>query len=85
MPSYDYKCSQCEHVFNKILSISDRNIPIESTCPNCDSIGTISQKLGATPMGDPHRMGRIKPPDGFNEVLRNIKKGNKGSTINIRD
>jgi len=85
MPLYDYKCSQCEHTFTKSSSIADRKIPVESPCPECGQEGTISQLIGAPGIGDPHRMGRIKPPSGFNEVLRNIKKGNPGSTINIRD
>lgn len=83
---YDYKCSQCGHSFTKSSSIANRKIPVESPCPECGKDDTISQWIGAAPaIGDPHRMGRIKPPDGFNEVLRNIKKGNKGSTIKIRD
>lgn len=85
MPLYDYKCSQCGHSFTQSSTIANRKIPVESPCPECDKHDTISQVIGASNIGDPVRMGRIKPPAGFNEVLRNIKKGNKGSTINIRD
>ena len=31
---------------------------------------------------DPTRLGRVKPDDGFKDVLKHVKKGNPGSTIN---
>ncbi len=32
MPTYDYKCENCGHTFEKDLKISDRKIPTESPC-----------------------------------------------------
>ena len=33
MPTYEYMCEDCEHVFEKFQSMSDD--PVE-TCPKCD-------------------------------------------------
>ena len=83
---YDYRCSKCEHQFTKFVKISTRDVPCGEECPECGEIGGVIQViLSAPPLSDPWRSGRKKPPDGFNEVLRTIKKSNPGSTINIRD
>jgi hypothetical protein len=37
---------------------------------------------GAPAIGDPIRLGRRKPDDGFRDVLRNVKKHHRRSTIN---
>lgn len=37
---------------------------------------------GAPLLCDPTRVGRAKPDDGFKDVLKEIKKKNRGSTIN---
>jgi hypothetical protein len=37
---------------------------------------------GAPSIGDPVRLGRVKPSEGFRDVLRNLKKRHKHSTIN---
>lgn len=85
MPIYDYKCSDCGHTFTQNLRIAERKQPIESPCPECEKEGNITQVIGGGAVVDPVRIGRIKPESGFNEVLRNIKKGNPGSNFNIRD
>lgn len=83
---YSYRCRKCEHVFDRTLRMANRKEPEGEPCPKCENVGDVYQTLTTAPnLGDAHRMGNIKPPDGFNEVMRNIKKGNPGSTINIRD
>jgi len=84
MPLYEYKCSECNDTFTVSSSIDDRKKVLDDPCKVCGNSGII-QKLSFGGIADPIRLGRIKPPDGFNEVLRNIKKGNAGSNINIRD
>ena len=81
MPTYDYVCDGCSHAFTKFCSIADRNLAVESPCPECGE-PKIRQSFGAPPMLDPHRMGRIKHSDGFNDLLKNIKKRNPGSVLN---
>jgi len=41
MPLYEYKCDNCESIFEKIQSISNRNIPLSQPCPECKEIGYI--------------------------------------------
>lgn len=82
---YQYRCRKCDHLFERVLKMSERLKPTMEPCPECGETGQVYQSIGATPMGDPHRMGLIKPDSGFNQVLKNIKKGNPGSTVKIRD
>lgn len=85
MPLYYYKCRECDHSFKEFLSMDDRKIPVNAPCPECKVEHSIFQELGYAGVVDPIRIGRKKPPSGFNEVLRNIKKGNPGSTVRIHD
>ena len=42
----------------------------------------IKQLPSSFGIGDPIRMGQQKPSDGFRDILRNIKKKHRGSTVN---
>ena len=42
MPTYDYVCADCGHVFEEFQSITAK---VLTTCPECG--GTISRKIGA--------------------------------------
>jgi len=35
MPNYAFKCEKCEHTFDEMLSLNDRDAPIKKPCPNC--------------------------------------------------
>ena len=35
MPTYDYKCPQCGHEFDKIVSKPDPDVP--QPCPKCET------------------------------------------------
>ncbi len=41
------------------------------------------QQLSPTPTVDSMRMGRQKPPEQFREMLRSMKRANRGSTIEV--
>ena len=83
---YSYRCKKCDHLFDKRLMMAERKQPESEPCPECGETGHVFQTLTSAPyFGDPVRMGRKKPAAGFNEVLRNIKKGNPGSTVKIHD
>jgi putative FmdB family regulatory protein len=32
MPTYDFKCDDCGHAFEQLLSVKDRNLKV---CPEC--------------------------------------------------
>lgn len=35
MPNYAFKCENCDHTFDEMLSLGDRDKPIKSPCPKC--------------------------------------------------
>lgn len=83
MPLYEYKCSACEHVFDKFSSVDSRHEPLSQECPSCKSVGTVTQVIGATGVVDPVRMGRIKAPGGFRDVLQRIHERTPGSKLDV--
>lgn len=84
MPSYDYQCKECGHVFTKFSKISERNVPTENPCPECGAEESVSQAIGAVPMSYSGSMSNLrKAGDGWKEVLSKVKEGCKIN--NIRD
>ncbi len=85
MPTYDFRCKECGHTFEKMLKFAEREAyPQENRCPECGD-GEIEQYIAA-PCGftTPESLGRKKAPDSFRELLRNMKKAHPGSTIKDR-
>ena len=82
MPTYSYVCGGCGHCFEKFLKVDDRDEPVESPCPNC-SESKVTKQFGINPVLDPYRMGLIKPPESFRDLLRQIKHRNSGSVLDI--
>lgn len=81
MPVYDYKCKNCGHTFDKVLSISKRNQPESQPCPSCGkhevgiAVG-LSSIVSGVSLKD-------KRPDGFREVLKNIKKAHPNGGMQV--
>lgn len=78
MPTYDYSCSECNGTFEKILSISRMNEPLEQPCPKCSKEGCITKLVGAPAMV----RDTPRPDAGFREVLQKIHEKTPGSTLN---
>lgn len=75
MPLYEYKCSECEHIFDRILKMDDRDIPNQEPCPDCKKEGTVDRHITTAPLLAYGPIDfRKKVPDGFKDVLRDIKK-----------
>ena len=74
MPIYEYGCSKCEVVFERLLKISEAEKPLTEPCPECGSQETIGQLMSTFAMGDPIRMGIKRPDAGWNDVLSRVKK-----------
>jgi len=91
MPTYDYKCVKCEHEFEEMLSISRRKEPTEVPCerqlhraaPICG--GEIKMKAVAPGIGDPLKLGLIKPDGRYVEKLKEIKKNHPLGTVSAKD
>ena len=69
MPIYEYKCEKCEHIFDEVLSVSNRDKPIEEPCPECGK-KSIKKLISATTMGVDMN---VKPPGWFQDRLSNMK------------
>lgn len=88
MPNYDYRCKECGRVWEKNVLIVDRdNYSIVGGCPFCFtdskwSTGAIERAIAAPPISHIYG-GYGKVPEGFKDVLRNIKKNNVGSLIEV--
>jgi len=91
MPTYDYKCEKCEHEFEEMFSISRRKEPTEVPCerqlhraaPICG--GEIKMKAVAPGIGDPLKLGLIKPDGRYVEKLKEIKKNHPLGTVSAKD
>ena len=49
MPLYEYKCEECNHLFEEYHSMDDRNIPLNELCPKCgnkDSVFKLCSNAG---------------------------------------
>jgi putative FmdB family regulatory protein len=85
MPAYTYKCQACNHEFEKVLKIADRDLPINEPCPECKTQGQVLKTiLGAPSLGDPVRLGIRKTDSGFKEVMQKIHAANPGSNLNSK-
>lgn len=80
MPTYNYKCSNCNHEFEKFLKISEMNIPLEQPCPECNTENFISKIISAvkTSYLCPDQTGKVKPPQEWTDFLNKLKKNSKG-------
>lgn len=79
MPKYDYTCSKCEQKFDRFLSISNRELPLTEPCPSCKELGTVSKEINGVMLVQWEK--NLKPDDTFRDLLRQIKKNNKHSTL----
>ena len=83
MPQYTYRCDACNHNFDTVLRIADRDLPTKEPCPQCLVQGQVIKTiLGAPSIGDPVRLGITKADSGFKEVLQKIHAANPGSNLN---
>lgn len=82
MPNYAYECKLCGYTFEEQLLMKDRTNPTKDKCPNCGEYG-VSLSISVPNIIDPYLVSTKKVPNGFKEVLSNIKNNNKGSTIDI--
>jgi len=69
MPIYEYKCEECEHIFDEILSVSNRDKPLGKPCPKCGE-ESIKKLVSATTMGVDMNM---KLPGWFQDKISGMK------------
>lgn len=77
MPNYGFICEKCNHTFDEILQISERELPISKPCPKCKkksvkrSYEGFTQKLGADWTLTPNKATGGK----WNELMSRMKTG----------
>lgn len=75
MPTYSFKNIETNEVFERILSMSERETYLKEN-PHVKQIITVAPSIG-----DSVRLGIRKPDQGFREVLQKAKV-HKHNTIN---
>jgi hypothetical protein len=75
MPFYVFRDKNTGEQFEKLLKISE----LDQYRLDNPHLETVPQAPG---LSDPFRLGRMKPSDGFRDVLTKIKDGSPGSQIN---
>jgi putative FmdB family regulatory protein len=81
MPLYAYVCDSCGNELEIFCSVADRDKLTETPCSVCGE--PIRKQLTTPPIADPVRLGRIKAPEGFRDVLKQIKKRTPGAVIEV--
>lgn len=66
MPTYDYQCTACLNSFVQFLSISNRDAPVKSACPNCKKKKVVRVWLVA-PVGGVDKT--LSPGSDFKELM----------------
>lgn len=75
MPTYDFKNLNTNEIETFTMKISELDSFKENN-PHLERHIT-----GAPGLSDPVRLGLVKPSTGFRELLKDIKKRNRGSNI----
>ena len=88
MPTYNFECTKCQSVFESFQTIANMDKPLDMPCPSCLRDGHMIRIVGSPGLGDPIRLeatkGRTKPPNQFNDILREMKKNFPGNKIEVR-
>ena len=78
MPNYGFICEKCDHVFEDILSIVDREKPLNEKCPNCGKKKGIKRNYNdyTQKIGSDATLNANKATGGkWNELMGRMKKG----------
>ena len=82
MPTYSYKCNQCDTEADLFRKISERDMTVEMICLYCKTKGSLQRQVSSALIGySTFVNGAGKPPEGFREVLRNIHAKAPGSQL----
>ena len=87
MPTYDYRCSQCNSVWEERHSINDRHTPHEKPCPVCSYIGSVQKTLEFTALNvsyvsETSRAIKELNKSKFAERMNQIHADTPGSIMN---
>lgn len=80
MPTYDYRCTKCEHRFESFLVIKKRHAPTKKPCPACGE-KKVELLIGSPAICDPIKIGTKTPDKGFRETLDRVREKCPGHSI----
>ncbi len=49
MPMYDYRCDECEHIWEENLSMANREKPCGLPCPGCGKDNCVKKNVSGFP------------------------------------
>tara|TARA_R110000765_G_scaffold353681_1_gene443618 strand:- start:662 stop:961 length:300 start_codon:yes stop_codon:yes gene_type:complete len=77
MPTYDYRCDACEHIFEEFHMMDDDLVPTKKPCPECGKKEVAKSWAGVTPgIGiDSTLTPDSKTGGDWSEMMNKIKKG----------
>lgn len=81
MPTYDYKCSGCDNIWDRLLKIADMNIPVITECPFCKEVGKVRRMVSPSHFNDPTRLGMKNAGGEFKDLLKLIHNRTPGSNL----
>ena len=77
MPVYGFICNKCQHQFDELLSMGEREKPLSKPCPKCKkksisrSFDGFSQSIGSDSTLTPNKVTGGQ----WNELMGRMKKG----------
>ena len=81
MPTYEYKCSSCEYVFEDFLPIAKRTKPTKAPCPSCGEKKVKQAFITLPNIGVDMGVDIHKAKGGFKDAMQRVcsAPGIKGS------
>lgn len=73
MPNYDYSCDECGHEFTENVPIAKRDE--HQTCPKCKKKKTTRGVSAVKLSYSGFKSNLSRTSDGWNDVLKKVKKG----------
>ena len=70
MPTYEFRCDDCDVLFEEYLSISNRDKPLKCPCPKCSSMGVKRAFESFPTVGYDTN---LKPSRDFKELIDTVK------------
>lgn len=83
MPNYSFECPDCKHDFEEIVSVNNRNDPIE--CPKCGKNRCVRAVTVAALSYSGFKDPITRAGSGWNDVLGKVKKASgRKNTVRTR-
>lgn len=77
MPTYDYRCGGCDHLFESVQMMADDLLPTKEPCPKCGKKEVTKSWAGVTPglCSDSTITPDKKTGGQWSEMMGKIKSG----------